>query len=836
MLYKKILLIILCFTTANAFCQDKYEFENKIVKNGFITFASIKNYKKIIASENDRFNLLNQLVNFDKEITYQKIKSEAIDKNVSQDKYQLFKNGIKIRGSEYIINSVGGELSFVHGFFANFIDGANFIKSNILPFKLSALNYFNDSKLDKNLQDVKDNNLIYYFNPDKGKFQIAYQFRIESSKSTHAENVFVSAINAEFLGAENLICGINFPGVAQTQYNGLRNIVADAPTVAGPFRLQELRNNVLIRTRNNNFQNTEVAGALDLIDNDNNWTFAEHGNLRSAFDAHWGAETVYDYWLNLHSRNSINGGGMPIESFINVNVGGNQFNAFWFSNRMYYGNGISGSNAVTSLDICAHEFGHGIDQFTGDLLYEKESGALDEGFADIWGAAVEAWATPTKQRWTIGEDVLGGPIRSLVNPKLFGQPDTYQGINWVNTECGKPSRFNDYCGVHTNSGVINRWFFLVSEGGAGTNDIGNSFNVNSLGINVAAQIAYRTKLLMNSSVIDYQTCRQISIQATIQLFGNNSCQEIAVTNAWYAVGVGNPSLTSSILGNDIVCNSSVYQVNNLPPGSSVVWSMPPGYSVLQLAPNTPNLNQVTITNQHWYGVSNRPLTATVTTPNCTYSLIKLIGNDNDPSGVTLSYIQPACLAGNVFHPDQSGTITGATFVHQGCFVYVRVGSDYKTVTVSGGTPQAYGFTDYVYNSGTSSASTVRSLYFQLPLGSGGIPFTFTLSKGTGSCSGGKQILFFSYSNNGFAATPNPASNNLVVSKVVNKEGEKLSLEDKLPYSINIYDFNTKNLLLYQKNIDCKSSYNLNVASLKFGYYLLEVTQGKYVQTIKFLKE
>ncbi|MFC5283950.1 M4 family metallopeptidase [Pedobacter alpinus] len=81
---------------------------------------------------------------------------------------------------------------------------------------------------------------------------------------------------------------------------------------------------------------------------------------------------------------------------------------------------------------------------------------------------------------------------------------------------------NDFCGVHTNSGVLNYWFFLLSDGGSGTNDINNNFNVNGLGINTGAAIAYRTKLLMNNSSANYALCRQLSIQAAIQLFGNCS--------------------------------------------------------------------------------------------------------------------------------------------------------------------------------------------------------------------------------------------------------------------------------------------------------------------------
>lgn len=520
---KKMLLIgVLCICqTQILFSQKKIEFENELKQNNHYIFAKIKT-KDATANE-----ILSEITKNAKSTSYKLTENKSIDDKTKQEKYQLFKNDIKIRGGEYVITYSNEKPDFINGFLASF---ETEIKSAKNISKQEAISkgqsYFNEnSKLKSNVKSIE---LVYYFNYSTNLYVKAYEITIIATNSIKAEKVFLSCVNGIVLGSESLVCNINFPGTAQTQYNGVRNIVTDATTAAGPFRLQELRDGVLIRTRNNNNQFLEVGGATEFWDNDNNWTFAEHGNDRAAFDAHWGAETVFDYWRNVHNRNSINNAGMNIESF--VHVGSDLSNAFWFSNRMYYGDGFGGSNAFTSLDICSHEFGHGIDEFTGNLAYERESGALDEGFADIWGACIEAWATPLKQRWLVGEDVLGGPIRSMANPNLFGQPDTYLGTNWINTNGCTPNNGNDFCGVHTNSGVLNFWFFLLSDGGNGTNDFGNAFNVNGLGINTAAQIAYRTKLLMNNSLANYALCRQISIQAAIQLFGNCSNEVVQVSN------------------------------------------------------------------------------------------------------------------------------------------------------------------------------------------------------------------------------------------------------------------------------------------------------------------
>lgn len=842
---KKILaiqLLTLVFTTV-LFAQKKYSFSEQIINNGYTTFGKVKENKFLKSNENEKTFILQEITSNDKFISFKKISAQTSG-NFFQEKFQLLRNGIEIRGAEYILTYYNNEIDFIHGFYGSFLEESaqpNLSKKECISVAINYLySQYNSSKENVPVEGfAKEITLTYYFNEKVKKYQLAYSVEIQAKNKIHSELVFVSANTGELLGAENKICSLNFTGSAQTFYNGNRSIVTDANSAAGPFRMQELRNNVLIRTRNNNNQYLEVSGSSEIWDNDNNWTMAEHDINRAAFDAHWGAETVYDYWLNVHNRNSINGNGLALESFINVDVGGNGFNAFWWSNRIYYGNGIGGNNPLTSLDICAHEFGHGIDQYTGDFKYEKESGALDEGFADIWGACVEAWATPNKQRWLMGEDVSGGPIRNMANPNAFGQPDTYLGTNWVSTINCTPTGGlggNDYCGVHTNSGVLNFWFYLLSDGGNGTNDIINSYSVTGIGINDAARIAYKTKLLINTSLADYPLTREISIQAVREIFGAGSCQEIAVTNAWFAVGVGAAYVNSTLTinGPTLVCNTADYSIPNLPAGSTVIWSIPSGAgSVLQLAQNTPTTNQLRITNMRWYGVSTT-LTATITlscssTP---FTVTRIIGNDNDNSSTQYgSYNQEACTFYNVYHSGLSGTLNGsAIFLHQGCMTTVSLSNmNGRTVALGGGGQPLY----WSYSPG-------GPLYLQLPYGSGGIPFTFDIT-GSGACYN-KYLTFFAYSNNSryvFSVSPNPVSDVLTITGTENDEAtiaqNSKSLSTDVTITANITELNTNQLMLTRKMMSNNKTYQLNVSSLRKGYHVLQIIEGDQTQTIKFLK-
>ena len=292
------------------------------------------------------------------------------------------------------------------------------------------------------------------------KYRLAYKFDIYAHKPLSRYMVYVDAIDGKILDKDSRIHHANTLGTAATRYSGTRNITTDS--FSGGFRLRELQNGVRIETYNMN--NTGTYSQTDFVDNDNNWI--EHNNANrdnAALDAHWGAEMTYDYFHQVHGRNSYNNSGAPLLSYVNANLielgYGSNDNAFWDGSRMTYGQGTD-FNPLTTLDICAHEIAHGVTDNTTRLAYRKESGAINEALSDIWAACIEARSAPEKQPWLMGEDI--GAVRSMSNPNLFNDPDTYLGTNWINTNSCTPTSGNDYCGVHRNSGVINHWFFLLS--------------------------------------------------------------------------------------------------------------------------------------------------------------------------------------------------------------------------------------------------------------------------------------------------------------------------------------------------------------------------------------
>ncbi|MEP7109196.1 MAG: M4 family metallopeptidase, partial [Ferruginibacter sp.] len=214
-------------------------------------------------------------------------------------------------------------------------------------------------------------------------------------------------------------------------------------------------------------------------------------------------------------------------------------------------------------DTLAHEFGHAVCDYTANLAYQRESGALNEGFSDIWGACAKNFIKDTilpltKKQWIIGDEIAYGTdigLRSMENPQLKQQPDTYLdlarkwqdvGIEGCPIPEGGPGS-NDQCGVHTNSGVLNHWFYLLTNGGTGIN--GNFFNytVDSFGFDKTQRIAFYTEQILTPNS-GFESARIASQNAVLILaslpntLGITASDTTNVNKAWKAVGVINDSV------------------------------------------------------------------------------------------------------------------------------------------------------------------------------------------------------------------------------------------------------------------------------------------------------
>jgi bacillolysin len=362
-------------------------------------------------------------------------------------------------------------------------------------------------------------------------FLYAYKFNIYAEKPLYRANVYVDAQTGAVLKEQNLICTINTPATADTKYSGLQNITTDS--YAGGYRLRETGRGGGIETYNLN--NASTYTNTDFPNVSTNW-LASYPD-RAATDAHWGAEMTYDFYNSAFNRNSIDDNGFKLLSYVHYGV--DYGNAFWDGQRMTYGDGnvARGFTEMTGLDVCGHEITHGVVQFTGQLDGGPEGLALNEGFADIFGTAVEWFARPTQHNWIMGDEIMTSHMgfRDMSNPNAIQQPDTYLGNYW--DQNGEP---------HYNAGPCIYWYYLLSVGGNGTNDNNQAYNISGISMAKATAIAYRTLSVYMTSNTDYAAFRLYGIQAAKDLYGACSNEVIQTTNAFYAVGVGNQYVPGAI--------------------------------------------------------------------------------------------------------------------------------------------------------------------------------------------------------------------------------------------------------------------------------------------------
>ncbi|MBV4357341.1 M4 family metallopeptidase [Pinibacter aurantiacus] len=825
--------LVFILFTGYSIAQDSLQIVD-VGRNGKVKFAAIDTHIHKIKTNSKDFikGVLKANANAD----FYKYRETKDSHKIQHEIFQQTFKGLKIEFAMYGVHKdSSGNIMFINGDYADIPDQIsispkyNFEEAFTKFIALSKATGYTLLKLpgektfeQKDRKERTDSTELVIIKGTDDKWYLAYKVHIGLNNQIGTSLTYIDCETGAAVFAQPMYCSINTPGTAQTRYSGTRNIIGDS--FSGGFRLREnARGGTTTQIQTFNFHGAPaayvsdvtngIANATDFSDNDNNWTAAEYNNTardQAALDAHWGAESTFDYFRTVHGRDSYDGANGTITNYVHVRTRdafGNVIdmdNAFWSDadQAMFYGDGLLYGPTV-ALDVCGHELGHGvcfssIGSGTG-LRYEKESGALNESLSDIWGACVEQYTDPTKQTWIIGEDMKTGGFRSLMNPKAFGQPDTYMSTtNWVNTTSCTPSASNDQCGVHTNSGVGNKWFYLLSVGDAQTNDLGNAYTVAGIGITKAAQIVYYAET--NGALLPtdgYSAMRNATIQAAKILFGDYSCEVINTTNAWYAVGVGAayPNWGLVISGPSSFCTSGYYELLNVPAGATVTWSAAPGVVL------TPSGNNVTVTK-----LQNTFFTLTAMISPClTATKPDITAGGPGMQNVTLS--KPgsgtACYTSGSYNRFVISNPGGST-------TPIQVASAASNTIVS-------------LTSGGSNA-TVAAPSFWVSATSGSYPQIKVRLQNSCDWSDWRTITIPTCSGSFaavFSASPNPATS------TINIEAAETLQED---YDIQLYDIYNNKPVLTQKNAKGSKTTQLSVGHLRKGQYWLIITnkQGEIV--------
>jgi len=489
---------------------------------------------------------------FNKNFNAKKIFNKRVEEDnlgFTQYRYQQMREGFPILGAEYILHVKDGVVKSMNGkFFSNFssVVSPSISENSALNIVLSsvAANVYKwqIAEEEEMLKVINNDPDATYFPTGKlvfapvngdfvnSEFRLCWEFDVYAHEPMTRERIYLDATTGEIVFRENRIQHSDVLGTATTAYSGTVAFTSDS--YSGSYRMRENDRGIGSGMETYDLNNgTNYGAAVDFTHPDADWNSFSPSIDQYATDAHFGTEMSYDYFYSVHGRNSYDNTGTTLFSY--VHYGNNYDNAFWNGTAMTYGDGGGGyfTSPLTTMDVCGHEITHAVTQYTAGLVYSYEPGQLNESFSDIFGTAIEWWATPAYADWLIGDDCVAGGMRSMSNPNALGQPDTYLGTYWYYGS-------GDNGGVHYNSGVQNFWYYLLVNGGSGTNDNGDFYSVTGIGQTDADDIAYRNLSVYLTPSSQHVDSRIGAIAAATDLFGACSPEVIAVTNAWYAVGVG----------------------------------------------------------------------------------------------------------------------------------------------------------------------------------------------------------------------------------------------------------------------------------------------------------
>ncbi len=369
---------------------------------------------------------------------------------------------------------------------------------------------------------------LVWYNPGESlnprELTLCYKVDVYALQPLSRANYFIDAQTGKVTGKEDEIYFSDATGTANTAWSGTQTIHSDF--TGTQYRLRDLtKGNGVITVHGESGKRGQ-----DYTSTSANWSLTSFD--QAAMDAHYGVEQTYSYYKVNFGRNSYDDNGTTLYSYVNDPTYID--NAFWDGSAMNFNKRSTGEpGGVTGIDVTGHELTHGVTQESCALEYSYESGAINESLSDIMGKSVQFWAKPTDVNWLLSND-MNWIIRDMSNPNTEFQPDTYKGTYWY-------TGFFDNGGVHTNSGVGNFMFYLLVNGGSGTNDNGDAYTVSAIGLTKTDQIIYRSQTVYLTSTSKYADWRNACILGAADLYGAASTEVAAVKDAFYAVGIGTSS-------------------------------------------------------------------------------------------------------------------------------------------------------------------------------------------------------------------------------------------------------------------------------------------------------
>ncbi len=450
-------------------------------------------------------------------------------------KYKQYYQGLEVIGANYHIHLKEEKVIYSNGQLHPNIIYQNTKPSitienaqQLIAKNLSAKNendYFFLTEDSSNNIEVESSKLVIVdelYPKLSGNYTQAYLMSINIANPYDRQIILLDAHNGRVIHKQSIVCNIAIEGKGKTRQYGEQSFIVDSIS-PNQFKLYD-------PIRNITTYSAFTGENLPYYDDDNYWDQTNDNKDEIALDAHFCTSKFYDMMNNLFGWKGLNGSGLGMNPVVHVNGGRAYLNAFWNGQNAYFGNGDCHHNPLTVMSVIGHEFMHGITDYTSDLIYANESGAINESMSDIFGKSLEYLYDNSRFSWDLGPEFANSQyssfFRSMVNPNAYEDPALYRGEFW------------DYNNaVHTNSGVFNHWFYLMVEGKNGVNENQITYIVQPMPIEQVLQVVFLTQRAYLTPSSTYPELHLLTLQATKELYGENSPMMNSVTEAWKAVGL-----------------------------------------------------------------------------------------------------------------------------------------------------------------------------------------------------------------------------------------------------------------------------------------------------------
>jgi Zn-dependent metalloprotease len=259
---------------------------------------------------------------------------------------------------------------------------------------------------------------------------------------------------------------------------------------------------------------------------------SKDAEINEAYD---GAGVTYDLYHDIFKRNSVDNRGLRLDSTVHYSK--KYDNAFWNGQQMVYGDGDGElfNRFTVAIDVIGHELTHGVTQYEAGLIYQDQSGALNESISDVFGSLVKQYSlkqTADQADWLIGEGLLAKGVKGVALRSMKAPGTAYDDP--ILGKDPQPASMKDYNtttqdngGVHINSGIPNHAFFVVAT------------ELGSYAWQKAGQIWYAALHAFPTNT-DFQQAADITFQVSGGMFGAGSIEQKAVQKGWAAVDISIP--------------------------------------------------------------------------------------------------------------------------------------------------------------------------------------------------------------------------------------------------------------------------------------------------------